>query len=105
MSLLQSLFICSRTWMRSCGCRAKSPASVGEYAYKAVATDSACGTWGTCGYAGGGGLAECADCRLAFSFKEAFANWLVGGEYGVGGDWLTAEPDSCGCCKGAWSSI
>lgn len=42
---IQSLFMCSRTWIRSCICSAKSPASVGVYAYNAVAMDRTGGPW------------------------------------------------------------
>ena len=48
----QSLFMCSVTCTRSLCCNAKSPASVGVYAYNAVARES---TGGPEAYAGGGG--------------------------------------------------
>jgi hypothetical protein len=49
---IQSLFICSVTCTRSFCCKARSPASVGVYAYRALASDSTCGPDA---YAGGGG--------------------------------------------------
>lgn len=48
---LQSLFMCSVTCIRSFCCSAKSPASVGEYAYNAEAIERICGPDA---YAGGG---------------------------------------------------
>jgi hypothetical protein len=56
---LQSLFMCSRTWTWSLGCRARSPVSVGWYAYRAEAMDSIGGDWA---YAGGGSGAGAGIC-------------------------------------------
>ena len=70
--------MCSRTWIRSLGCRARSPESVGEYAYNADAMES---TGGDDAYAGGGAWAGAGYGSGVgfFSFKLAAANWLVGG--------------------------
>ena len=63
--------------MRSLGCRARSPASVGVYAYKAVAIDN---TGGPAEYDGGGGLETWGFSDDAFSFRLTLETWLVGGE-------------------------
>ena len=78
---LQSLFICSVTCILSFCCNARSPASVGVYAYSAEQISTTCGV-GT--YAGGGNGARLGVVKLAFSFMLKFENWFAGVGTGAG---------------------
>lgn len=97
---LQSLFMCSVTWILSPCWRAKSPVSVGMYAYSACAVDKIEGATGYAGGAKGAGVGVGEyDCLISKAWNCSVGVVVVPLSGGGSSSWVR------GVCAGNCASI